>query len=68
METTNDDRNHTEQKYNRFKAGSGVYVCADCGKKTRNTGEGGAEVGMCAKCFMEAEKYNAELNDTEPLG
>lgn len=45
-------------KHNRFSKGSGVYKCEECGKLTRDTGEG-AEVGMCSKCYQKAEWYNS---------
>ena len=49
-----------KKKYNRFD-NEGVYICVECGKKTRNTGEG-AEVGMCGKCYRKAEAENAKAD------
>ena len=43
-----------------FQKGSGVYICAECGKHTRDTGRGEASVGFCFKCYEAAEKWNAE--------
>jgi len=50
------------KKNNRFAKGSGVYTCINCGKRTRDTGEG-AEVRMCKKCYQEAEEENARLDN-----
>ena len=44
---------------NRFTKGSGKYTCQSCGKLTRDTGEGEAEVGLCAYCNACAEWYNS---------
>lgn len=38
----------------RFRAGSGVYDCGRCGKRTRDTGRGEFEPGtraLCAGCW-----------------
>jgi Zn-finger nucleic acid-binding protein len=41
-------------KHNRIQVSSGVYICSECGKKTRDTGQGEAEVEMCAHCYNVA--------------
>ena len=46
----------------RFKAGSGCFTCRECGKLTRDTGNGEASLRMCTYCVAEAELYN-ELQD-----
>lgn len=47
-------------KANRFAKGSGVYVCASCGRSTRATGRGDNEhVGLCAECYDIAGIENA---------
>jgi hypothetical protein len=43
----------------KFQSGSGVYVCSDCGKSTRETGYGESSSGLCAACFRIAEWENA---------
>ena len=45
-----------------FKTGSGCYVCADCGKRTRDTGAGEGDVGLCAECYEFGGLDNA-IND-----
>jgi hypothetical protein len=50
------------RKFNRFQRMSGIYKCSNCGKMTRDTGEGGAQVELCRKCFIEAERANVEKN------
>jgi hypothetical protein len=35
------------RRFNR----SGMYVCSDCGKKTRETGSEESSVGLCKKCY-----------------
>ena len=46
----------------RFKAGSGVYTCRDCGKDTRATGQGEEGVELCRHCYEDAGMEN-EHND-----
>ena len=46
------------KKYHRFDKGSGLYVCRICGKKTRNTGNGEAEVRLCLSCYDDAGQEN----------
>jgi len=46
-------------KFNRARQGSGFYNCLDCGKKTRDTGEGGAGVQLCKSCYLSAELENS---------
>jgi hypothetical protein len=52
-----------------FAISSGTYHYEECGKLTRDTGEGGAEVGLCGKCYREGELRNAHSDgdhDEEP--
>lgn len=51
-----------ETKHSRFAPGSGAYRCAECGKLTRDTGEGGA----CRNCSAAAEKENAISDGSLP--
>lgn len=51
---------------NKFEKGSSTYICEDCGKRTRDTGIGEKEVGLCKKCYEEAEKYNAYVDGELP--
>ena len=44
---------------NRFKVGSGRYVCIECGKVTRDTGHGEGDLGMCRRCMQIGEYVNA---------
>jgi len=50
-------------KYNRINS-KGTYNCAICGKLTRDTGHGEADVdtGYCKKCLLECYMENA-FND-----
>lgn len=38
----------------RFVKGSGLYKCQNCGKMTRETGEGESYVELCRHCWDEA--------------
>jgi len=35
-----------------------TYICSNCGKRTRETGQSESGVGLCAKCFEEAGLEN----------
>lgn len=35
----------------RMQKGSGIYTCEECGKKTRETGDGESWVRMCRRCW-----------------
>jgi hypothetical protein len=47
-------------KYNRI-SGKGTYNCELCGKLTRDTGNGEADInnGYCKKCLFECYMENA---------
>ena len=53
-----------------FQSGSGVYICSDCGKRTRETGDGESGCGLCVACFDEAgaEKHHNDCHDTPVEG
>lgn len=40
-------------------ARGGVFKCICCGKQTRETGYGEANLEMCAACIREANEENA---------
>ena len=42
----------------KFKKGSGAYRCCECGKLTRETGNGESQFGLCLNCKNEAELEN----------
>ena len=42
----------------RFRRGRGVYVCCDCGKRTRDTGQGEESTDLCLACLRDAEREN----------
>lgn len=46
-----------------FKAGSGCYTCKDCGKRTRETGFGEAELELCRSCFGDAGDENTHNDE-----
>lgn len=48
---------------NKFKAGSGCYVCKCCKHNTRDTGGDGSGVGCCDLCFELAGEENS-ISDT----
>ena len=48
---------------NKYEKGSGCYTCLDCGKKTRETGEGESGCKLCRDCYESAGLEN-EHNDT----
>jgi len=48
------------EKNSRFQKESGVYTCRECGKKTRETGEGESNLRLCLKCFNSAGNENEE--------
>jgi hypothetical protein len=39
------------QKVSKFQNRSAVYKCLECGKMTRETGDGESSVEMCATCY-----------------
>jgi hypothetical protein len=43
---------------NRFKRGSGVFECSECGRRTRDTGNYEHESGMCKWCVKVNECWN----------
>lgn len=43
---------------NRINRGSGVYTCECCGKRTRETGEGESDCGLCLYCYTEGGLIN----------
>ena len=45
---------------NRFNKGSGTYVCEDCGKLTRETGNGESEFNQCKDCMEADQQENAK--------
>ena len=49
---------------NRFAKGSGCYVCAACGYRTRRTGDG-ANVGVCELCYEIGGCENT-MSDNDP--
>jgi DNA-directed RNA polymerase subunit RPC12/RpoP len=53
------------KRFQHFQRGSGVYVCGNCGKRTRDT-EGEGDVGMCFKCYERGGWENTHSdNDHE---
>lgn len=46
------------KSFNRFGK-SGAYTCGCCGKLTRDTGRGEAEVSLCAECLLVNYVENA---------
>lgn len=48
---------------NKFKAGSGCYVCKVCKHNTRDTGGDGSGVGCCDLCYELAGEENS-ISDT----
>lgn len=43
----------------KFQNRSSTYKCEDCGKLTRDTGEGEKEVGLCQFCFRVSTYINS---------
>jgi hypothetical protein len=35
-----------------FQRGSGVYTCCECGKRTRETGDGESQGELCRRCWQ----------------
>lgn len=46
------------RKNDKFQKGSGSYTCTSCGKRTRETGKGEGDLGLCAYCYLSAEIDN----------
>lgn len=42
--------------------GAGAYRCDDCGKLTRETGEGESSLHMCAFCYLRSGLRNSLLD------
>ena len=47
------------KQHNRFAKGSGVYICEECGKRTRETGQDESNYNLCAYCLLEVELENS---------
>jgi len=45
--------------FSKFQTGTGVYVCEICGKRTRDTGEGEAQLRYCKACFLAESDWCA---------
>lgn len=52
-------------KSNPFGATS-TYICDNCGKRTRETGQSESGVGLCAKCYEEAGLENEHSDYGHP--
>lgn len=52
---------------NRFKknhfGGSGLYTCASCGKKTRETGSNESSVDLCKLCYLTGGEENMHVDN-----
>lgn len=46
-------------KHNRIQKTSGVYICSECHRQTRDTGHDEADYGMCRNCCDIASLTNA---------
>jgi hypothetical protein len=42
----------------RFRKGAGCYTCIYCGKRTRDTGNGGGDYELCKRCLDKAGDEN----------
>lgn len=47
------------RKFDRFQKGSAVFPCTQCGKHTRETGEGESQLKLCKRCIFEVYVENA---------
>lgn len=45
-------------KNSKFQKGSGSYICSECGKRTRDTGNGEGELRLCRHCLEQGEWDN----------
>lgn len=41
----------THSQNSKMQKGSGIYTCEECGKNTRETGNGESFVRFCRKCY-----------------
>lgn len=53
----------------RFQKGSGSYRCAECGKLTRDTGNGEGALELCKHCMEQAtwDNFIADGGDPEEV-
>ncbi len=49
-------------KGNKFAKGSGCYVCRECGKRTRETGDCESGVDLCLACYNLAGIENSHCD------
>jgi len=49
-------------KNSQFKRGSGAFVCANCKKRTRDTGQGEGNLRFCKDCIRQMEEENARAD------
>lgn len=53
----------TDKKvYNKFNE-HGAYKCSECGKLTRETGEGESDYSYCVGCFLEMQEENQRADN-----
>ena len=57
----------------KFQKGTGAYKCIECGKLTRETGEGESQAQLCLNCWEEgglinehSDGYHIEYNENCP--
>lgn len=53
----------TTKDNSKFRKGSGVYTCGNCGKQTRETGDGESSVELCKQCYFEGGQENAHTDN-----
>ena len=51
-------------KYSKFVKGGGLFICEDCGKRTRKTNASNVGDVMCDKCIELGEHRNS-ISDNE---
>jgi len=56
--TNNETGGNEMKKQNGFTMGSGCYTCECCGKRTRDTGIGEADLEICADCYEIGGDHN----------
>ena len=57
----------SNRNFSHFQKGTALYVCRDCGKRTRDVGDDSAGVGLCARCYDICLREN-EAADSETKG
>jgi len=56
----------SRERNSRFQTGSGCFNCTECGKLTRENGDGNSQSKLCPACFERAGWENTHNDHHKP--